>query len=111
MSCDRSQPNRGQAAAELNELDWIKVYAEARVAFPADVWLRTEDDASGAVKITAYSDKFDPPLRIAYVVREQRRARRAAEMAARRWRGAKAVRQVMAFADAVARTFPKEQPR
>jgi hypothetical protein len=42
-------------------LDWIEVYAEARVAFPADVSLRTEDDL-GRVKITAYRHEWNPPL-------------------------------------------------
>jgi hypothetical protein len=43
-------------------LDWVEVYAEARVAFPTDVWLRTEDEERGGVRITAYREEYDPPL-------------------------------------------------
>ncbi len=45
----------------MTPLDWIEVYAEARVAFPPDVTLRTEDDL-GRVKITAYCRVWEPPL-------------------------------------------------
>jgi hypothetical protein len=43
-------------------VDWIKVYAEARVAFPPDVSLHTEPGERGGVKVTAYRREFDPPL-------------------------------------------------
>ncbi len=42
-------------------MDWIEVYAEARVRFPVDVWLRTTED-HGAVAITAYRREWCPPL-------------------------------------------------
>lgn len=43
-------------------MDWIPIYAEARIAFPPDVMLRTEDDARGGWRITAYRTEFVPPL-------------------------------------------------
>ncbi len=50
------------------QLDWVEAYSEARVAFPSDVWLRTTDDESGGVEITAYRREFEPPLPDGYVV-------------------------------------------
>lgn len=51
-----------RGADAVSGLDWIEVYAEARVAFAADVWLRTEDAKRGGIRITAYRREFDPPL-------------------------------------------------
>ncbi len=53
-------------------MDWIKVYAEARVTFPVDVWLRTTED-HGAVVITASRREWCPPLPAGFVPAPGRR--------------------------------------